>query len=255
MKLLRKGSKGADVTRWQEFLRGQGYNLIADGDFGPKTKKGTLGFQKKHKLVADGLVGGRTWGVALGLDFPAVELSDDWPPKPKHLKPLSSVERGKLFGRFKYKSAPTFNNPEAIKILGSWRREQIVRVHVPQLVTQGLKSNGNVYVHRRISEQFLALWQAWDDGGMLGDVLTWNGSFVPRFQRGSRTRLSNHSWGTAFDINARYNRMGAHPPKLGEVGSVRDLVPLARRYGFYWGGHFRRKDGMHFEATVGSIIA
>ncbi len=254
MKLLRKGSKGPDVKRWQEFLRGQDYKLVADGDFGPKTVAITRSFQAKHKLVADAVVGGRTWGVALGLDFPAVEPADAWPPKPK-LKPITSAERARLFGRFRFESEPTANNPEAIKILGSWRREQIVRVHVPQLMTQGLKRNGNVYVHRRISENFLALWQAWDDVDLLEEVLTWNGSFVPRFQRGSRTRLSNHSWGTAFDINARYNRMGAHPAMRGDEGSVRELVRLANDHGFYWGGHFRRKDGMHFEATKKAIIA
>jgi hypothetical protein len=40
------------------------------------------------------------------------------------------------------------------------------------------------------------------------------------------------------------------PALKGELGSVRELVPLANRHGFYWGGHFRgRPDGMHFEAA------
>ena len=30
-------------------------------------------------------------------------------------------------------------------------------------------------------------------------------------------------------------------------GSVRQLVPIANELGFYWGGHFNRRDGMHFE--------
>lgn len=29
---------------------------------------------------------------------------------------------------------------------------------------------------------------------------------------------------------------------------MRELVPIANDFGFYWGGHFRsRLDGMHFE--------
>jgi hypothetical protein len=28
---------------------------------------------------------------------------------------------------------------------------------------------------------------------------------------------------------------------------VRELVEIANEWGFYWGGHFTRKDGMHFE--------
>jgi hypothetical protein len=34
---------------------------------------------------------------------------------------------------------------------------------------------------------------------------------------------------------------------VGQKGSVRELVQIANNNGFYWGGHFSRKDGMHFE--------
>ena len=64
--------------------------------------------------------------------------------------------------------------------------------------------------------------------------------------------LSSHAFGTAFDINARDNRIGATPALRGSRGSVRALVPLANAHGFYWGGHFEdRPDGMHFEAIRG----
>ncbi len=79
-------------------------------------------------------------------------------------------------------------------------------------------------------------------------MINWAGSYVPRFIRGSRTTLSNHAFGTAFDINTRENALGAIPALVGKHGSVRKLVPLANQHGFYWGGHFKsRKDGMHFE--------
>jgi hypothetical protein len=60
---------------------------------------------------------------------------------------------------------------------------------------------------------------------------------------------SNHAWGTAFDVNYGWNKLGAIPAPVGARGSVRELVPLANQYGFYWGGHFRRCDGMHFEVA------
>ena len=69
---------------------------------------------------------------------------------------------------------------------------------------------------------------------------------MPRFVRGSRTILSNHSFGTAFDINVPWNLLGSVPALVGQKGSVRELVPIANQNGFYWGGHFPRKDGMHF---------
>ncbi|MBP0575977.1 M15 family metallopeptidase [Mycobacterium tuberculosis] len=37
---------------------------------------------------------------------------------------------------------------------------------------------------------------------------------------------------------------------MGAKGCVRELVPIANRFGFYWGGHFStRADGMHFEVA------
>ena len=67
--------------------------------------------------------------------------------------------------------------------------------------------------------------------------------------RGSRTTLSNYAWGTAFDINVPWNARGTVPALCGEKGSVRELVAIANEHGFYWGGHFSRRDGMHFEVA------
>jgi hypothetical protein len=93
-----------------------------------------------------------------------------------------------------------------------------------------------------------ALWEDWERADLLDRILSYDGSFVPRFIRGSATQLSNHAFGSAFDINADENRLGTRPPLAGARGSTRELVPLANKHGFYWGGHFStRPDGMHFE--------
>ena len=84
--------------------------------------------------------------------------------------------------------------------------------------------------------------------GLLEGVLSFDGAYNPRFMRGSREVLSAHAFGVAFDINARWNRVGTIPEPAGEKGSVRELVALANEFGFFWGGHFKRRpDGMHFE--------
>ena len=70
-----------------------------------------------------------------------------------------------------------------------------------------------------------------------------------RMVRGETTKLSNHSSGTAIDLNA-----SKHP--LGKIGTFpAEKVPmiraLAKKYGLKWGGDYKeRKDEMHFEIEV-----
>jgi hypothetical protein len=59
----------------------------------------------------------------------------------------------------------------------------------------------------------------------------------------------SNCFGSAFDINVPWNGLGVQPALKGKMGSVRELVPLAHRFGLYWGGHFQRQDGMHFEVA------
>ena len=101
--------------------------------------------------------------------------------------------------------------------------------------------------NKRVSHQFAMCFEEWHDLDLSQKIITFDGAYAPRFVRGSRQYLSNHSWGTAFDINASYNRLGAVPVALGKLGSVRELVPVAEKHGFFWGGNFSRVDGMHFE--------
>ena len=252
MKVIRRGSKGAVVRQWQNFLLGNGlYNGEVDGDFGPKTVSATKAFQQKHKLMpVDGIVGNDTWGKAMCLGLQAIppvtthKQSAGWPPAGK-LAPTNLMLRRNLFGAFKYEAAPTANNREGIKILGNWQQENIVSVTVPQLsAVSGAPKSGRVFFHRAVAAQLVALFQAWEDAGLIDRVLTWGGSFNPRFIRGSTKHLSNHAWGTAFDINVRWNFLGVRPALAGSKGSVRELVPLAEKHGFYWGGYFKtRPDG------------
>lgn len=55
--LLKKGSKGEDVKKLQAFLK-----IAADGDFGNGTDAAVKSWQAKNGLVADGIVGDKTWG-------------------------------------------------------------------------------------------------------------------------------------------------------------------------------------------------
>ncbi len=259
MRVLRKGMTGDDVGRWQFFLVGQNHQLEVNGNFNDDTYNATRAFQTDNHLDIDGRVGSETLGCAMTLGFDPLDNSDapansgsNFPPPPNFNPLISTPERQNVFGRFEFASDPVPSNPENIRIKGNWEADSIVRVQLLQLVgVQGAPHDGGARFHKKAAEQLIGLWKAWGDGGLLDRILTWDGSFVPRFVRGSRTVLSNHAFGTAFDINASLNPRGTRPPLLGKKGCVRELATIANDNGFYWGGHFgQQPDGMHFEVAI-----
>jgi len=260
MKVLRVNSTGADVRKWQIFLAGRGYLIVADGKFGTGTERATKQFQQDNGLKVDGEVAMFTYRKAIeqGFNFSLTdpsgqeETSLNWPPKPSFPAVSGIQNRIALFGKFDFQAIP--NNPDGeIKILGSWVHENIVSVPIPALRNLGGTNNGQIRFHKKAVSQLQALFEAWENEGLIPLIKTWGGSFYPRFIRENTTTLSNHSFGTAFDINMAWNGLRVIPPIVGKEGSVRKLVTLANQHGFYWGGHFNsRLDGMHFE--IGKIL-
>jgi hypothetical protein len=244
LRLIPRQPNHSYVVKWQQILADAGYlsNDEIDGIFGPVTHKATVEYQSDKGLAPDGIVGPRTWATGRGASLP---------PLPPFSPLTSTTQRQSLFGAFTYTPAPTPGNPEAISIEQRWARENLVFIKVPQLVgVEGAPHDGGVWFHRKGVKPLQRLWAEWEKEGLLPLVKTWGGSFVPRFIRGSRRTLSNHAFGTAFDINMAWNGLGAVPAPAGAEGSVQELVPIAHKHGFYWGGHFKRADGMHFELAV-----
>ena len=61
---LRRGSsQRQEILLVQEKLVKLGALDRADGEFGPATEKAVCAFQRQHQLVADGVVGAKTWAV------------------------------------------------------------------------------------------------------------------------------------------------------------------------------------------------
>lgn len=252
MKLLKLGSTGSDVRKWQLFLTGQGlYAGLVNGIFDEATKEASQLFQSRQGLEPDGKVGDKSVGAAMMLGFSVVTDTDEdkgsinWPPKPAFQPLVSNAERAEVFGKFSFRSRPLPDNPENIEVTDDWAKRNIVIANVPQLVA--IKGSAKVAFHVKGKTQLEKMWKEWEKADLLHLVLTWAGSYNPRFIRGSRSVLSNHAFGTAFDINVEWNRLGVTPALVGRKGSVRELVEIANSNGFYWGGHFTRLDGMHFE--------
>lgn len=248
MRILRPEMSGSDVIAWQHFLIGAtNSHLIATGQFDVPTLELTKKFQLMCGLDSDGVVGPMTFAKAqLNGYNQFVDESDDkfsknWPKKPDNVKSLSPQERAALFGTFSY----SVNDNGSINIDPRWIANNIISVQIPQLASiQG----GTVMFHRLVEHQLIKFFQDIEDANLLDRIKTWGGSWVPRLVRGSSVNVSNHAWGTAFDINVQWNMLGAQPALFGKNGCVRELVEIGINNGFYWGGYFpTRLDGMHFE--------
>lgn len=252
---IKLGDKNDFVGDWQSFLRGENLYLGSiDDDFGNATLIATKQFQKKYDLTDDGIVGNSTYKKAVELGFHQQQViisvtdNSNVPPKPNFSPITGNATREKLFGKIQFIPAPTKDNPEGIKITNDFESKNIVRVNLPALS----KATGGKFTAMRWNKgceyQLVKFFERLEKENLHTKILSFAGAFYPRFIRGSRTQLSNHSWGTAFDCNVPQNGLGKVPALIGKEGSVREIVPIANECGIYWGGHFdTRKDGMHFE--------
>lgn len=73
------------------------------------------------------------------------------------------------------------------------------------------------------------------------------GTFVWRNIAGT-DRLSNHSFGTALDINTKYSDYWKWNKNLRYTNRIPiEIVEIFEKYGFIWGGKWYHYDTMHFE--------
>ncbi len=247
--LLKLNDKGENVKALQTFLK-----INADGDFGKKTEEAVKNWQQANGLGADGIVGPKTLDAMkkAGLKITDGTTSTPtqnvpFPSKPTFPALTSKAERDKLFGKIEYVANPSQENPEGIRITNGFETNNIVRVELPQLAKATNGKYTAMRFHKKCVFQLKGFFQELEEKGLLDRIIGYGGAYNARFIRGSRSVLSNHSYGTAFDINVATNPLNSEPAKFGEKGCVYELVPIAHKWGFYWGGHFSRLDGMHFE--------
>jgi Putative peptidoglycan binding domain/D-alanyl-D-alanine carboxypeptidase len=79
------------------------------------------------------------------------------------------------------------------------------------------------------------------------DALSTAGMLCCRLVRGSKTSISNHSWGLAIDlkIDGQLDVRGNGTVQFG----LTLIAPIFNRHGWFWGATYPTEDGMHFEVS------
>ena len=75
---LRVGDQGSEVAEIQGQLASLGYDVVADGDFGPATAEAIKSFQASRGLEADGLVGPGTYSALMGRSMPEISRGSNY---------------------------------------------------------------------------------------------------------------------------------------------------------------------------------
>lgn len=87
MRVLKLGLAGSDVEEWQKFLKKGGFTPITvNGDFDPETQAASKKFQKANGLKEDGVIGNKTFAVAMAQGFQLLPSTAAAPPSAKVVK-------------------------------------------------------------------------------------------------------------------------------------------------------------------------
>lgn len=150
-----------------------------------------------------------------------------------------------------------YGNPRGINGEESkeWVAENIIYLKTPwklftawdfRPITKGTR------VHKKCAQSletvFNQIWQA--AGQSQQKINEWGmnlyaGAFNFRPMRNS-TRLSMHSWGCAIDFDSARNGFGDTTPHFAHIPQVLDAFAGE---GWSWGGHWKKPDGMHWQAA------
>jgi peptidoglycan hydrolase-like protein with peptidoglycan-binding domain len=235
------GSRGSAVSLLQKDLTGLGFNTYGvDGIFGSNTYNAVVKFQKSQGLGADGIVGPKTKAAlnARTSSTPSRSGETDIRKYPK----ISKVNGS--FGQFHYRELAGGR----IEVDPIWIANNIVTINLPGL-------NKNVQVHKAAANNFIKAFTYIQNGTatingkqvpLLSLIKTMDGTFVTRHVNWNPANgLSNHSWGTAIDINAsnhfRYVNPTWEPNDPNAILWEKAFKPA----GFSWGNSYN--DSMHYE--------
>ncbi len=137
-----------------------------------------------------------------------------------------------------------------IRFTSGFAKSMIKPLFIPQIVgiprsSDGAVNTGNIQFHADAHAQLLTAFKQIEQQGLLSKMVSFGGArFQPRLSKpvdsaGKKLlsrRPSNHSFGSAFDVNARDGKYGA---------TARSFAAIFEANGFEWGEAFN--DPMHFQ--------
>jgi hypothetical protein len=157
--------------------------------------------------------------------------------------PLLSKVNGS-FGQFRYKNL----SDGRIEVDPQWVAANIVTITLPGL-------NRQVQVHKEAADNFITAFNYIKNGtavvngkevSLLSLIKTMDGTYVTRHVYWDPSRgLSNHSWGTAIDINATGHFGYVDPEKDPDDPNLILWEKAFKPAGFSWGNRY--SDSMHYE--------
>jgi len=233
----------ADVVKVQQALKSHGGDVGAvDGACGRQTIAAIRAFQSHFMSQRDGLVepGGATWR-RLSADKGLHEGAKSYTTSVLKtslgaFNPGLSAVNNKLMTQW-------FGTPRASygvdcqPVTNAVLAKNMVVASVGALHVQGLSPAVASLrtVVAEIQTRYPDLYALLGTAGML----------CCRYQRGSSTAISNHSWGTAIDLKIAgvLDTRGDGKVQYG----LTLIAPIFNKYGWYWGAGFHTEDAMHFE--------
>lgn len=246
MENLRSGSKGEEVKIVQQALIELGYlpKGSDDGGFGPRTEAALIKWEQER--YADAEVSSEEFAyfktVVKGIQPPTTA-----PAGTAALK-LPAIPKGydgliQLFGKpWEDGSKDAEGNPDGM----NWWAKHQAKVKVPEVFN--FNKRDEVYVNAYIAPVVAATFEEIARCGLAGEIKTFDGCFKVRpirgYENANPPRYSIHTWGMAIDVNAAENGLGV-VPKLSP-----QLVACFKKFGWVWGGDFKRLDGMHWQYAV-----
>jgi len=237
-----------DVIAVQSLLASHGFKLgRPDGIVGPKTLRAIRSFQQPFMRTPDGRVDpdGLTWRRLSAK--PTVPASK--PPTSPFLRLLPRPEPGTvnvgLIAVSNQYMASKLGQPresystDCQPVTNAHLKGHMIVTRVGPLHVQGLApaTESLRQVLTDIAREQPDVYAVLGTAGML----------CCRFQRGSNTKISNHSWGTAIDLTiaGALDTRGDGKTQYG----LTLIAPIFNRYGWYWGAVFPTEDSMHFEGS------